>query len=308
VKASISKRRAGGLLGGAWMASWLLGACSGSDFSSSPTAGGSGGSSGGDTAGSNSTSAGHAGQTSSAQADGGDATNVDEGGAAAGGGGGEPDASAAGQAAVGGSASGSGGGGGGAGGGTAGASAGAGGKGGSGGGGGSPTIGAKAFSDFVASAEGWTITGDPTVTVPLHSVTGGNLDGMINASDTGTGVWFFTAPAKFYGDISAFAGGVLRYDLKVTAIDVPFDYADVQLTTTGLTLVYDLPAAPTTSWKTYTVPLSAAGWRVATFDGVAATAQQFAQVLSNLTRLRIRGEYNNGVDTGYLDNVYLGSK
>ncbi len=76
----------------------------------------------------------------------------------------------------------------------------------------------------------------------------------------------------------------------------------------GLTLVYDVPTNPTTSWKTYTVPLTVQGWHVTTFDGVAATQAQFTQVLSNLTRLRIRGEYNTGEDTGYLDNVYLGAK
>lgn len=56
------------------------------------------------------------------------------------------------------------------------------------------------------------------------------------------------------------------------------------------------------------MPLSEAGWKMTTITGTAVTAVQFKAVLANLTRVRIRGEFTDQVDTGYLDNVYFGSK
>jgi hypothetical protein len=179
--------------------------------------------------------------------------------------------------------------------------------GGGGGGGGAPLI-LKAFDDFVVSAEGWTITGDPSVTAVTYTVNGGHPDGTISSSDTGTGTWFFTAPSKYLGDASALAGGVLRFDLKVTPTDNPYEQTDVQLTSGALTLVYDCSPEPGTTWKTFTVPLSAPGWRVGTRSGRAAEEEDLRTVLSNLTRLRIRGEFNDGDDTGWLDNVYFASR
>ena len=166
----------------------------------------------------------------------------------------------------------------------------------------------KAFDDFVASAEGWTVTGDDTTKVPVYSSTGGHPNGQISAADATAGVLFFTAPKKYLGDVSAFYGGELRFDLKVTTTTKFFAYADVELTSNLLTLAYDCTVNPGATWTTYVVPLTEKGWKVTTITGAAATATQFQQVLANLTRLRIRGEFNDGADTGYLDNVYLGSK
>jgi hypothetical protein len=74
-----------------------------------------------------------------------------------------------------------------------------------------------------------------------------------------------------------------------------------------VTLAYDCTPDPTyTKYTTYTVPLKETGWKVGTLSGAAATAAQFKQVLGKLTRLRIRGEFNTGADTGHLDNVYFG--
>jgi hypothetical protein len=82
----------------------------------------------------------------------------------------------------------------------------------------------------------------------------------------------------------------------------------LELTSNLTTLAYDCTPDPTSSWQSYVVPLSEAGWKMTTITGAAVTAAQFKSVLANLTRVRIRGEFTNAVDTGYLDNVYLGSK
>lgn len=167
----------------------------------------------------------------------------------------------------------------------------------------------KAFDDFVASAEGWTITGDDVTKVPKYSSTGGNPNGQINATDGGTGVYFFTAPKKYQGDLSGFYGGELHYDIKLSVATPIFEYADIELTGgNGVTLAYDYPTNPGVAWKRISVVLSEKGWKVTTITGAAATAVQFLTVLKNVARLRIRGEFIDGNDTAYLDNVFLGAK
>lgn len=169
-------------------------------------------------------------------------------------------------------------------------------------------VGVKAWDDFVASAEGWTITGDDVTKVPKYSSVDGNPNGQISATDGSDGLFFFTAPQKYLGDASAFYGGTLRFDLKAE-LDSSYLYDDVQLAGAGITLAYDCTPAPGVTWTTYTVPLSEVGWKVNSLKGVAATRAQFEKVLGDLTRLRIRGEFKNGLnDTAWLDNVYLGAK
>jgi hypothetical protein len=172
----------------------------------------------------------------------------------------------------------------------------------------------KAYDDFVESAEGWTVAGDPvlaTATFVVDGGTNGKNDGSISFTDGGTPTWYFVAPEKYHGDASALLGGVLRFDLKITLADDPFGNPDVQLTNgpLALTVSYDCSPDPGTSWKTFTVPLSAAGWKLGTsLSGDPVTEEDFRKVLSNITRVRIRGEFNTGADTGWLDNVYFASR
>ena len=99
-----------------------------------------------------------------------------------------------------------------------------------------------------------------------------------------------------------------RFDLKQVfpgAAD-QFDAPDVILTGAGLTLAFDLASNPANgSWTSYAVPLTSTGWHLGTLAGAAPTAAQFLGVLSNLTALQIRAEYQTGADTGSLDNVFL---
>jgi hypothetical protein len=165
----------------------------------------------------------------------------------------------------------------------------------------------KASDDFTASAAGWTILGDVTAEAPaVYAATGGNPGGVISWVDGGGSAWFFNAPKKYLGDASAFYGGELRFDLKVTAITNLYVDHDVALQGGNLTLVYDCTPDPTTTYRTYKVPLKETGWTVGALAGAAATAAQFKSVLANISGLRIRGEFNTGTDTGHLDNVFFG--
>ncbi len=178
--------------------------------------------------------------------------------------------------------------------------------------GGNEGLEGKSVSGFTMGTDDWLITGDANSSSvkPDFNGTGGNPDGLISAKDEATGgVWFFVAPAKYLGDNKQVAGMNLRFDLKVDATPTrPFDDVDVKLEGGGVTLVYDTPNNPVGgTWTSYVVPLKASGWKVKSLTGAAATDADLNTVLANTTALWIRGEFNTGPDTGYLDNVRWGA-
>jgi uncharacterized repeat protein (TIGR01451 family) len=164
-----------------------------------------------------------------------------------------------------------------------------------------------AASTFDANNEAWTTFGDATTTAPTFTATGGNPGGNVCATDRGDGIfWYFQAPSKFLGNVSAAYNGVLSFDLKQSSTTSPSPADDIVLIGGGLTLVFDTPNDPGVNFTSYRVSLNEAGW-VNTATSRPATRAEMIQTLSSLTTLRIRGEYRSGPDTGCLDNVTLGS-
>jgi Laminin B (Domain IV) len=183
--------------------------------------------------------------------------------------------------------------------------------------------GAKAASGFEASVEGWTISGDAQAssTVPDYNGTGGNPDGLIGAEDDVTGgTWYFMAPLKYLGDDSASYGKFLEYDLKTNDVSNPFDNYDVMIFgDANNVLVYHFPVYMVADqWVSQKIPLDTtdAGWAIvdtltsypSDFSTLAKPSQaQFRAVLSHVTKLALRGEFNSGPDHGSLDNVRFGA-
>ena len=167
-----------------------------------------------------------------------------------------------------------------------------------------------AVSSFEQDAEGWTIIGDAQGSsgTPAYEGTDGNPGGCIRADDDSIGdIWYFTAPASYLGDRSEALGRYLSFDLKTTDVTNLKSAPDVLLEGGGLTIAYDATPDPGADWTPYRILLSAEGWRLNNLEGMAVTDEQFASVLSSLTALRIRGEFNSGPDTGSLDNVEFGT-
>ncbi len=165
-------------------------------------------------------------------------------------------------------------------------------------------------SSFEQDAEGWTIIGDAQGSsgTPAYEGTDGNPGGCIRADDDSIGdTWYFTAPASYLGDRSETLGRYLSFDLKTTDVTNLKSAPDVLLEGGGLTIAYDATPDPGADWTPYRILLSAEGWRLNNLEGIAVTDEQFASVLSSLTALRIRGEFNSGPDTGSLDNVEFGT-
>ncbi len=163
-------------------------------------------------------------------------------------------------------------------------------------------------STFDTDAEGWSAQGD--IQGPLTwSATGGNPGGHVLIDDLTTGgVTYFVAPALFHGNFSGAFGSLLTFDLMQVYPGGAnqFNTEDVILQGNGLTVVYNTASNPgNNTWTSYAVPLSAAGWRLDSLSGSAVTNEQFITVLSNLSALKIRAEYQTGADIGHLDNVAL---
>lgn len=163
-------------------------------------------------------------------------------------------------------------------------------------------------STFDTDPEGWGAQGD--IEGPLTwSATGGNPGGHVFIDDrTAGGVTYFVAPALFHGNFAGAFGTHLTFDLMQVYPGAAnqFDAEDVILQGSGLTVVFDTAGNPANNaWTSYSVPLSAAGWRLNTLAGSAVTDEQFLAVLSNLSALKIRAEYQTGADIGHLDNVAL---
>lgn len=171
---------------------------------------------------------------------------------------------------------------------------------------GNGTCGAQ--SSFDSDDEGWRVLGEAhgDSAVPTYQSTGGNPGGYIEVVDNATGsTWYWDAPEHYLGDQSCAYSGTLRFDLRQSSTDNQFDDDDIVLEGGGLTLVYNTAENPGTDWTSYSIPLNeTAGWSNAA-TAEPATQQEMQAVLTDLTALRIRGEFVDGADVGGLDNVSL---
>jgi hypothetical protein len=136
---------------------------------------------------------------------------------------------------------------------------------------------------------------------------GGNLGGFVTSSDPILGPWWwFSAPAAFLGDKSEYFAGTLSLDLQTTAHDSA-NYPLAILVGDGTALYYSAPP-PGTTWTSYSVTLSPAGWREGDyFSGAQPTAARMQAVLANLTALYIDGDWLSGSEITGLDNPTLTS-
>jgi gliding motility-associated-like protein len=168
---------------------------------------------------------------------------------------------------------------------------------------------AQITSTFDADDEGWTAIDNQSGPTPTYFATGGNPGGFIQVRDgVGGTATYFVAPEKFLGNLSAYYGGTLRFDLQVY-ITPNSNTAGVRLLGGGLILVKLIPQLPAVSpaWSSYSFTLSEADeWRLTSSTGSIATQSDIQTVLESLTALQINGEYSTSAgDEGSLDNVIM---
>ena len=170
-----------------------------------------------------------------------------------------------------------------------------------------------AFSRFDSGDEGWRIIDIPDngpydkclrPTKPTHNAGAGSPAGCISSTDPGADNFYWDAPSAYLGDKLDAYGGALSFDMKSEGGNY-FDMGDIVLIGAGLVLVYDIPNNPGPNWATFSVPMIEGGWKNGSPNGPPVSVAEFRKALSQLTALRIRGEYRWGAETCYLDNVRL---
>ncbi len=169
---------------------------------------------------------------------------------------------------------------------------------------------AAVTSTFDTGLDGWTHApgGDADTTV-TYAATGGNPGGAAALTDAGEGANdFFLAPAKYLGNDSAALNGTLSFQLMDNS---SIDTLGALLTITdaaGDTLTHALPAFASGSYASFLFTLNQSGGFTYTpvgGTGSAATQANFQTVLANVNSLVVPGDFHNGTETTFLDNVAL---
>lgn len=180
---------------------------------------------------------------------------------------------------------------------------------------------ADIISDFTLSSENWkvidladTYNAGPYTSIligpynPSWISKAGPTQGSIYHLDTPENSFYFSAPAKFLGDLTWSYNSLLTYDLRSGTDPTGNWYSEADVILTGannVVLVAHTFPFPERTWNTSPLLMAESYWRVGNFNGPKPTITQFLEVLSSVRSLWIRGEYYNGFDSVYLDNVHL---
>jgi hypothetical protein len=156
------------------------------------------------------------------------------------------------------------------------------------------------------STDGWTV--DPGKQTELTNpgvggnTSGGDDDGHLRAAPRSTGVSYYVAPPKFYGDWRQFLE--LKFDIWSQGGNYFTEehgfMGDIYLANGPLEVWRLIPYRPPETWETIVIPLTDDGNWV---FGVGT--MRLEDVLSNVTDFRIRAEYGVNIDFSGLDNVSL---
>lgn len=168
---------------------------------------------------------------------------------------------------------------------------------------------APVVSDFGSGDEGWAtvnLLGVPfALPDPLPVVA---ETGFISTRDTHS--WnVFSAPGKFLGDKTAFAGGTLSLDLADSLSD-PGSPWPVAIISDGVTALAAFPfATPGTAFTHFSFALTESAWRAFnpfTLSLAPVSAAQFSAVLGGLQGIYVNADFKTGGnDYARLDNVRL---
>jgi hypothetical protein len=173
-------------------------------------------------------------------------------------------------------------------------------------------LGAFAYSTFDHSEDGWGIYYVQDSGVPADSQPGGlkydqNKDYLYHHELKGDGVnWYFQAPSRFTRALRTAYGSALRFEIKQALTDNQFDQPrDIMLMGGGKSMYFNTANNPRTNWTSYFVRLTEPGWLFN--DGSSVSETDLKTMLSSKdVKLLIRGEFRNGEDESFLDNVWIG--
>lgn len=177
------------------------------------------------------------------------------------------------------------------------------------------------LSNFNVNDEGWLAYAgaDPTTAVSYTANGGVGGTGAIILNDPANGKDdYFLAPAKFLGNMSAYFGGTLSFDLKLnptwsTIYNVPMVVLSGTYNGSPLSIGYLPPSSAypnATTFTSFAFALNTSiAWSHTTgadlMTGTLATPAEIQAVLGSLSALRIWGDWTGTPDHDLLDNVAL---
>ena len=176
-----------------------------------------------------------------------------------------------------------------------------------------------ASSTFGTNADGWTVVDLPNATgltvpimqdggpyTPTYNSNGGNPGGYISIVDPDNNLYFWYAPDKFLNDKSVAFGGTFSFDMRDTDAGGGLNAHDQSLILVGggVTLAYTLAVPSTTAFTHYVIPLTSTGFTNLNTGKPASNADMLT-VLGALDSIYILGDFEDGTDTGSLDNVAM---
>jgi hypothetical protein len=153
-------------------------------------------------------------------------------------------------------------------------------------------------SNFDSGLEGWTSNTPAEVS---WAASGGNPGGyarFVDESQNGTGL---LAPAEYFGDWSTLdRRAVIRLDHKIFQGAGPFARYQARLTGTNGSAqwVGDLPTGPT-EWVSLELPITECAWTL--------LSGTWAELLNNVTEVRLEIELGFGADVSGIDNIVFES-
>jgi Laminin B (Domain IV)/PEP-CTERM motif len=159
------------------------------------------------------------------------------------------------------------------------------------------------FNNTSAGVNGWTAVDHLEFDYhSQYSATGGKTGGYLQGFEDNPlgGTGYFVAPttSAFHGNLSAYAGGTLSFDIKVIEGTAYFDDNDIMISGNGKTVTFathiNPVGAPGDGWVTFNVALTSANF-----------GSDLATVLANVSDFELRGEFISGAEVEGLDNVTL---
>lgn len=168
---------------------------------------------------------------------------------------------------------------------------------------------AQPTNHFLTNDEGWTAVQEGPGTAPASNWTSltGNPAGCFKSSDQSSGTWYYNSSAIYNTDLSAYYGDNLHFDLKQNSNTFQTNEPDVMICKAdGTRIVYNTSINPGTMWTSYIVPLSEVGWKYNSLGGAAVTYNDMITFLTNISVIKIRGDYSSiTTETDWLDNVLI---
>jgi hypothetical protein len=164
-------------------------------------------------------------------------------------------------------------------------------------------------SRFDSGAEGWTVRNLLPPQEGGEAATYLPGPGRIRTQPDPYPWTVFSAPAAFLGDMSAYAGGTIAFELSDTLRDADAERFPTLLLRSGPSYLAWLGGAPETDLTSFRATLApSAQWLIgmSPLAAAPATAADFALVLASVDAVYINADWRTaGADVAELDNVVL---